>query len=503
MSGDTTFVYKTTQVGSDWLNQINRQIFAAPTAATLRTLGTLSVIDSTRVYSRARTLGYYTPGDGGGAEYYFDPNDTTSTDNGGSVFVDQAGGRWKIATSTRYSVLQFGAKGDSNGTAGNGTDDTTAIVNAIAALPSTGGTVRVPGGHRCRITSTITLPFPGHYTLEGDGGCESWNNVGPSEIVVDASVTGDGIKLSGPFSRLRDLMIRGVSSGSANNVRIAANNCGIDNCGITLAGQDNVRIGADTGTNVNVNSWHVNNCAMTNPKRYNLYIHDGTFTVQPNTNGGIASNNLYQGDQTNNDGIRVDAGELNTFIGGAIEDNGGVALRFNGAHAKYNTVLGTDFDSGNLSGQCRCEAGATNNQIMTPTILDTQILDFGADNTWIVSSSTPGHGSTIVGPGRVTMATSGGACDIIAGSTSSEYLRLLAGGVSSLDNSHAALLAGSSGGAPTLGFFGAAAVVRPTTGIAGAAFVAGSGTAVNDASTFGGYTIKQMAAALKQVGILT
>lgn len=54
-----------------------------------------------------------------------------------------------------------------------------------------------------------------------------------------------------------------------------------------------------------------------------------------------------------------------------------------------------------------------------------------------------------------------------------------------------------------IGFFGATPIAKPTTGVTGATFTVNSGTAVNDASTFGGYTIKQIAAALKNLGILT
>lgn len=53
-----------------------------------------------------------------------------------------------------------------------------------------------------------------------------------------------------------------------------------------------------------------------------------------------------------------------------------------------------------------------------------------------------------------------------------------------------------------LGFWNATPVIQPTTGISASAFVANSGTAVNDASTFDGYTVKQIAAALRQIGIL-
>lgn len=45
--------------------------------------------------------------------------------------------------------------------------------------------------------------------------------------------------------------------------------------------------------------------------------------------------------------------------------------------------------------------------------------------------------------------------------------------------------------------------VKETTSVAEAAFVAGSGTAVNDNSTFGGYTIQQIVKALQNLEILT
>lgn len=45
-------------------------------------------------------------------------------------------------------------------------------------------------------------------------------------------------------------------------------------------------------------------------------------------------------------------------------------------------------------------------------------------------------------------------------------------------------------------------IVQPTTSITGATFVANSGTTVNDASTFGGYTLKQLAAAMVNFGLV-
>jgi len=53
-----------------------------------------------------------------------------------------------------------------------------------------------------------------------------------------------------------------------------------------------------------------------------------------------------------------------------------------------------------------------------------------------------------------------------------------------------------------LGFYGVTTVAKPTTSQAAATFTQNSGTAVNDASTFDGYTIGQVVAALRSLGLL-
>jgi hypothetical protein len=53
-----------------------------------------------------------------------------------------------------------------------------------------------------------------------------------------------------------------------------------------------------------------------------------------------------------------------------------------------------------------------------------------------------------------------------------------------------------------LAFWNKTPIVQPTTAVAAATFVAGTGTAVQDVSTFGGYTIAKVVQALQNVGIL-
>lgn len=55
----------------------------------------------------------------------------------------------------------------------------------------------------------------------------------------------------------------------------------------------------------------------------------------------------------------------------------------------------------------------------------------------------------------------------------------------------------------SIGMFGVTPIARPTTSHAAATFNANSGTAVNDASTFDGYTLNQVVKALRDLGVLT
>lgn len=59
-----------------------------------------------------------------------------------------------------------------------------------------------------------------------------------------------------------------------------------------------------------------------------------------------------------------------------------------------------------------------------------------------------------------------------------------------------------NGAASQLAFFGATPIARPTTAFAGATFSAGTGTPLLSASTFDGYTVAQVVAALRALGIL-
>lgn len=60
-----------------------------------------------------------------------------------------------------------------------------------------------------------------------------------------------------------------------------------------------------------------------------------------------------------------------------------------------------------------------------------------------------------------------------------------------------------TGSAAAIGLYGATPVTRATTGGSAATFAQNSGNAVNDASTFDGYTLNQVVLALRNIGVLT
>ncbi len=93
------------------------------TIASISALRALTVTTNPQLYLQ----GYVADGDGGQGNFYYDPTDTTSSDNGGTIIVDAAGHRWKRDVSGPIHVKWFGAKCD------GATDDSAAFQAALDA----------------------------------------------------------------------------------------------------------------------------------------------------------------------------------------------------------------------------------------------------------------------------------------------------------------------------------------------------------------------------------
>lgn len=108
--------------------------------------------------------GYYTPGDGGGGEFYWDSISQT-TDNGGTIIASNAGGlgRWKRIINKQINVKWFGAYGDGS------LNDRTPIQAAINVCSNNGGgVVYFPTGTYALYTGLDPIVVKG-VNLIGDG----------------------------------------------------------------------------------------------------------------------------------------------------------------------------------------------------------------------------------------------------------------------------------------------------------------------------------------------
>lgn len=154
-----------------------------PNIAALRTMPKTG--GSTQVFVQ----GYYAVGDAGGGNYYLDPSDTISADNGGTIIVATDGGRWKLKLGNTVSVRQFGAKGDFNGT--TGTDDTSAFQNAYAAGLQR---ITVPAGAYLITSQVGSLTDGRGIVWLGDGGDDSQIYL---KVTGGLIVNGKGWEVSG------------------------------------------------------------------------------------------------------------------------------------------------------------------------------------------------------------------------------------------------------------------------------------------------------------------
>jgi hypothetical protein len=114
---------------------------------------------------RAFALGYRAPGGHGGGQFYYDPSDTTSTVNGGTIFASTSGGtgRWKRIFAGDLFDTWFGANVD-------GSDDSAYVQAMLNSVVNPSQTV-------CRLISgsrqlhNITVPQGCWLTGTGKDSC--------------------------------------------------------------------------------------------------------------------------------------------------------------------------------------------------------------------------------------------------------------------------------------------------------------------------------------------
>lgn len=116
-------------------------------------IAALRLRSGTTIANAAKTLGYYSAGDGGGNSFYWDST-STATDNGGTVIKPTAvsgAGRWLAVDTSVVKFEQFGAY------ANGSTNDYTAMQAALSAA-STGSTIVLTPFKTYKCNTGLTVP---------------------------------------------------------------------------------------------------------------------------------------------------------------------------------------------------------------------------------------------------------------------------------------------------------------------------------------------------------
>ena len=140
------------------INTVDKKIYARAGASIIEVANgdaaaALANYAALRAYTGGKTLAQLT-GDGISGGFVYQPSDTTSTDNGGTLIVGADGRRWKRIFSGPYMASWFGVVG------GGTTDDTTTlqnVLNVVGAIPGASLLLDNPAGYK--ISAQITQPY--------------------------------------------------------------------------------------------------------------------------------------------------------------------------------------------------------------------------------------------------------------------------------------------------------------------------------------------------------
>jgi len=260
------------------------------------------------------------------------------------------------------SVKDFGAVGD--GVA----DDTAAIQAALDSLTD-GGTLTVPVGQYL-VTSGLTTAS--RVIIQGDGYAYVDGDASPCEIVKGASVSGPVLDIANAGSTVEKISFVGVSGNAGDGVLIRAGRCTLRDVSVFRMGNDGIRIGTDSGGE-NCNLWFLENVKTKNNGAHGLHVSEGAGPLA-DANAGTC---LHIDTQANGaSGVYLNGAQLNTFVGGAYQQNAGFGI-FLSPNAKYNAFFGGDPEL-NTTAQVRLDNGAEGNAFFMYTV---PISGFSISNT--------------------------------------------------------------------------------------------------------------------------
>ena len=430
----------------------------------------------------AELQGYYTAGDGGGGQFYWD-SASSLTDNGGTIIQPSSApptGRWIRTISIPIDVRWFGAKGD------NSTDDTTVLNNAIAA--DTYGLINFDQNATYLISGTLSLNNAVTVNLNGStiqfvssvsttntpAFTVGSNNVtimngiingtyNPATDVPTPGVGPYGVKNTSGYSNLliqgltiQNVQSYGINTANAANLRIL--NCRLINTGYISIFCNNTTAGLVAGL-VNGNVIDRSGIPANHITQPCVAIRGSSTTT--NTTGLIFTNNKITAQAAPTDATAacmelryMNSGTVdnNTFVNGAI----GLSIVFTTyisaaansffncgygieiADGSFNTLNSNVINGNSLSSSTGILLDGTTNYATFNTISNNNISGITLSGIEVYKGSS---NNNIIG-GQITDSTSGQSCINIIGAQSTLITGVMLSGSST--GSRAIMLDSSS-----------------------------------------------------------
>ena len=244
------------------------------------------------------------------------------------------------------SVKDFGAVAD------NATDASTAFSLAEAALPSTGGTIRIDGIYYCASILAFTKKI--RFEFSGGVGAASLSSLPSSYIRFSSSITvGPLVTISNHGSTWQGGGIEGGGKGANTNVDnllILGNSHSLRNMRSWKAGRDGVKVGNGLLSLVICNSGTMDDVVGFECGRYGVNLDNNTSPGIPGNNANAWTLNSVSGLNNTSDGVMLNHADLNIVNGGLCESNTGWGLTI--ANGNFNVINGGDREA-NTAGQLR------------------------------------------------------------------------------------------------------------------------------------------------------
>jgi len=173
-------------------------------------------------------LGHTIAGIGGG-KFWHDASDTTSADNNGTVIVTSKGGRWKRPLKRYFTVEDFGAIPDWNGS--TGTDCTSALVACVNSVDNT----IISGSYAVGLNGSAFFKSVSNKKISGWGSLHKIGRKGIFSFKDCSDITIENITMDGQIVA-DELAAGNILDGSRASVNYAfavsyasSSNCSVKN----------------------------------------------------------------------------------------------------------------------------------------------------------------------------------------------------------------------------------------------------------------------------------